>query len=331
MTEKKKITYCQAIFEAYDYLLGNYPNFFVIGQGLWSPWYVGNTMNGLEKKYGKSRVIDSPVAENATTGAALGAALTGKRPMVVHPRMDFMILAADAMVNQASKWQSMLGGNKKIPLTVRGIINRGGEQGAQHSQALHAWYGHIPGLRVVMPYSPSDARDLLISSVLSNDPVLYIDDRWCYDFSEEISEISELKLYKQKPILLKQGVDATLVGAGYTTHLCMQAAKLLKKVNIIVEVIDLRIVNPLLTNLIIKSVSKTKKLIVVDGGWKNYGLGAELIASVAETMGSEKNYQFRRITIKDSPAPTSSVLENYYYPNEKDIVKITTQLMEKNC
>jgi pyruvate dehydrogenase E1 component beta subunit len=111
----------------------------------------------------------------------------------------------------------------------------------------------------------------------------------------------------------------------------MQAAELLKKVNIIVDVIDLRIVNPLLTNLIIKSVFKTKKLIVVDGGWKNYGLGAELIASVAETMGSEENYQFRRITIKDSPAPTSSVLEKYYYPNESDIVKITTQLMEKNC
>tara|TARA_B100001146_G_C16198747_1_gene443068 strand:+ start:4032 stop:5027 length:996 start_codon:yes stop_codon:yes gene_type:complete len=331
MTEKKKITYCQAIFEAYDYLLDNYPNFFVIGQGLWSPWYVGNTMNGLEKKYGKNRVIDSPVAENATTGAALGAALTGKRPMVVHPRMDFMILAADAMVNQASKWQSMMGGNKEIPLTVRGIINRGGEQGAQHSQALHAWYGHIPGLRVVMPYSPSDARDLLISSVLSNDPVLYIDDRWCYDFSEEVSEISELKLHKQKPVLLKRGIDATLVGVGYTTHLCMQAAELLKKLNIIVDVIDLRVVNPLLTTLIIKSVSKTKKLIVVDGGWKNYGLGAELIASVAETMGSEENYQFRRITIKDSPAPTSSVLENYYYPNESDIVKITTQLMDKNC
>lgn len=327
MTDKKKISYCQAIYEAYDYLLGNYPDFFVIGQGLWSPWYVGNTMNDLEKKYGKDRVIDSPVAENATTGAALGAALTGKRPMVVHPRMDFMILAADTMVNQASKWQSMLGGNMKIPLTVRGIINRGGEQGAQHSQALHAWYGHIPGLRVVMPYSPTDARDLLISSVLSNDPVLYIDDRWCYDFSEDVSEISKLKLHEQIPNLLKPGSDITLVGVGYSTHLCLKAAELLEKENINAEVIDLRIVNPLHASIIIESVSKTKKLIVVDGGWKSYGLGAELIASVVETLRSGENHQFRRITIKDSPAPTSSVLEDHYYPDEMDIIKVTTQLM----
>ena len=164
-----KITYSVAIRHAFQYLLKNYTNTCIMGQGLWSPWYVGSSMNDLEHEFGKDRVIDTPVSENATTGMALGAALTGLRTVVVHPRMDFMILATDQIVNQAAKWQSMLGGGIKIPLTVRGIINRGGEQGAQHSQALHAWYSHIPGLRVVMPSTALDARDLLISSVLCND------------------------------------------------------------------------------------------------------------------------------------------------------------------
>ena len=126
-------------------------------------------MVNLDKKFGKERIIDCPVSENSVTGTALGAALNGMKAIVVHPRMDFMILASDQIVNQAAKWQSMLGGGIKIPLTIRSIINRGGEQGAQHSQALHSWYSHIPGLRVVMPAFANDARDLLIASILSND------------------------------------------------------------------------------------------------------------------------------------------------------------------
>ena len=149
-------------------------------------------MVDLDKKFGKERIIDCPVSENSVTGTALGAALNGMKAIVVHPRMDFMVLASDQIVNQAAKWQSMLGGGIKIPLTIRSIINRGGEQGAQHSQALHSWYAHIPGLRVVMPAFANDARDLLIASILSNDPVLYIDDRWCADLEEEFTELKEL-------------------------------------------------------------------------------------------------------------------------------------------
>ena len=177
----KKITYAQGILEGFEYLLKNYPEVFVIGQGLWSPWYVGSTMRDLDKKFGRDRIIDSPVSELAVTGAAVGAATNGRKPIVVHPRMDFMVLAIDQMVNQAAKWRHMFGGNASAPVTIRGIINRGGEQGAQHSQALHSWFAHVPGLRVVMPSTAKDARDLLVASVLSEDPVLFIDDRWCYE------------------------------------------------------------------------------------------------------------------------------------------------------
>ena len=163
-----KTDFGSAIREGFEYLLENYPEVFVIGQGLWSPWYVGNSMTKLEERFGKERVIDTPVSESACTGAAVGAAIVGMKPIVVHPRMDFVLYAIDAIVNEAAKWSSMTGGQANCPVTIRTIINRGGEQGAQHSQALHALFSHIPGLRVVMPYSPEDARDLLIASVLSS-------------------------------------------------------------------------------------------------------------------------------------------------------------------
>ena len=140
--------------KAFAQMLASDPRVFVIGQGLWSPWYVGASMTDLDKEFGRDRIIDSPVSENATTGAAIGAALAGMRPVVVHPRMDFMVLAADQIVNEAANWTYMFGGKANVPLVIRPIINRGGEQGAQHSQALQAWFMHVPGIKVVMPSTP---------------------------------------------------------------------------------------------------------------------------------------------------------------------------------
>ena len=179
--KNKKYNYGTAILSAFEYLLKNYREVFVIGQGLWSPWYVGNTMTDLDKKFGVERIIDTPVSESATTGAAVGASLAGMKPIVVHPRIDFMLYAMDAVVNQAANWSHMFGGQANPNVTIRGIINRGGEQGAQHSQSLHSIFAHFPGLRVVVPYSPEDAHNLLIASVKCKDPVLFIDDKWLYE------------------------------------------------------------------------------------------------------------------------------------------------------
>ena len=175
------MNYGGAICSGFEYLLDTYPDVFVIGQGVWSPWYVGNSMADLDKKFGKDRIIDTPVSEAVTTGAAVGASLCGLKPIVVHPRMDFMLYAMDPIVNQAAKWSHMFGGQASPGLTIRAIINRGGEQGAQHSQALHSWFAHVPGLRVVMPATVQDARDLLIAAVRCPDPVIFIDDRWLYE------------------------------------------------------------------------------------------------------------------------------------------------------
>lgn len=327
----KTLTYADGINEAHHYLLKNYPEVFFFGQGLWSPWYVGSTMKDLDKTYGKERVIDSPVSEVAVTGAALGAATCGYRPVVVHPRVDFMILAIDQIVSQAAKWSSMFGGQVSAPLTIRGIVNRGGEQGAQHSQALHSWFSHIPGLRVVMPATAHDARDLLIASVLSNDPVLYIDDRWLYDVEEDYQEIKEISLADQGPAILKEGSDLTIVASGYSVLLAQKVADLLYKKSINTEVIDLRVVNPLKFDTVIDSVKKTGNLFVIDCGWKNCGLAGEVIASVTESVspGIFKSSP-KRYTLTDAPAPTSKPLEALYYHDVNEIYSSILFSLEKS-
>ncbi len=324
----KKLTYAEAIQEGFDYLLDKYPEVFIIGQGLWSPWYVGNTMKNLEKKFGTDRVIDTPVSESATTGAAVGASITGMRPVVVHPRMDFMLYAMDAIVNEAAKWSFMFGGDSNPNITIRSIINRGGEQGAQHSQALHSWFAHIPGLRVVMPSTVRDARDLFISSVLSNDPVIFIDDRWLYEQEDELASIKEFSLKEVSPQYLSKGDDLTIVGAGYSSYIAKRAADELLKSNISLEVIDLRVINPFKKEIIIDSLKKTGRLLVVDGSWKNCSLSSEILASVFESHNSLIfKSSPKRITLLDMPAPTSSNLEKIYYPNVDIIVRTARDLL----
>ena len=315
--KEKKTTYCEAIRLGFDYLLQNYPEVFVIGQGLWSPWYVGNSMKNLDIKFGKSRIIDTSVSESACTGAAVGASLSGTKPIIVHPRMDFMLYAIDPIVNQAAKWSYMTGGNANPCVTIRSIINRGGEQGAQHSQSLHSWFSHIPGLRVVMPSSVSDARNLLISSVLSPDPVLYIDDRWLYDQEEVLQPYKNKKLIDEGPILINKGEDLTIVSSGYSVLLIKKLLKKFSKIKINTDLIDVRVLNPFNPKIIIDSVKKTGRLLVVDGGWKNCGFAGEVITSVLEKIDL-KYFRNRpqRITLPDAPAPTSNVLEKIYYPNE---------------
>ena len=317
----KKYNYGTALLAGFEYLLENYPEVFVIGQGLWSPWYVGNSMTDLDKKFGVERIIDTPVSESACTGAAVGASLAGMKPIVVHPRMDFMIYAMDAIVNQAAKWSHMLGGQAHPSITIRSIINRGGEQGAQHSQALHAWFAHVPGLRVVMPSTVADARDLLIASVLSPDPVIFIDDRWLYDQEDELPPVTELNLNEQKPTISVNGEDITIVSSGHTSFLSREATSILLDKNISAEVIDIRVLNPFHIDDIVNSVKKTNNLLVVDSGTLSGGFSGEIIAKVVERLPVNcLNNKPLRIALPDSPAPTSRTLESEYYLSTNDIV-----------
>lgn len=322
-----RISYVQAIRAGFAHLLASHDDVFVMGQGLWSPWYVGSSMVGLEKEFGRDRVIDTPVSEWACTSAAVGAALCGKRPIVVHPRMDFMVLATDSLVNQAAKWSYMLGGQAHPGVTVRGIVNRGGEQGAQHSQSLQSWYAHVPGLRVVMPYTVTDARDLLIAATLCPDPVLYVDDRWLYGTEADLGGVDETELSAFGNQVLRVGTDITIAGCSWGTALAMKAAELLAEESISAEIVDLRILNPFDATPLVTSVEKTGRLVAVDAAWKTCGVAGEALARVAEAMAPALwKAPPRRVTLPDAPAPTSSVLEEIYYPSVNEVVNAVRRL-----
>lgn len=322
-------SYGHALREGFAYLLKNHPECFTIGQGLWSPWYVGNSMTDLDKEFGRERVIDTPVSELATTGAAVGAALSGKRPIVIHPRVDFFLLGVDQLVNQAAKWRHMFGGQVDVPVVVRAIINRGGEQGAQHSQALHSWFAHVPGLRVVMPSTPADARDLLIAASLGRDPVLFIDDRWLYELEADLPPVNpRLRLTDVRPRVDHAGTDLTLAACSHSAQLCRLAAAELRQHGVSAEVIDLRIINPLDRSVVIESVRKTGRLLAVDSDWSTCGLAGEIIASAAEGLPPAAfKATPRRLTLPDAPAPTSKPLEKAYYFQAADVTAAALHIL----
>lgn len=315
----RHISYVQAINETFRQLLQEDGTIFLIGQGVTSPWYVGNTTAGLIDRFGPGRIIDTPVSENGVTGVSVGAALAGMRPILVHPRMDFMYYAMDQIANHAANWHYMFGGSLSIPLTIWGIVNRGGEQAAQHSQAIHAMFAHIPGLKVVMPSTPYDAKGLLVASVKDGNPVVFVDDRWLYDCVGEVPEA----LYSVpigKGIVRKEGKDLTVVATSYMVLEAIKAASALEKDNIDVEVIDLRSIKPIDESLVLESVKKTGRLVIVDGGWKTCGIGAEVSALVAEKIFKYVKAPILRVSLPDAPAPASLPLEKAYYRKAEDIV-----------
>ncbi len=322
----RKISYSSAINEALHQMMLTDERIFLIGQGVKSPWYVGNTCKGLLERFGPERVIDTPVSENAITGAAAGAAVAGMRPVVVHPRMDFMLYAMDPIINQAANWSYMFGGRLNVPIVIWGIINRGGEQAAQHSQVFHALFSHIPGLKVVMPATPYDAKGLMISAIKDNNPVIFIDDRRLYGIEGEApKEIYSVPL--GKGVIRREGSDISVITISYMVGEADKAAKHLVKEGIEIEIIDLRTTKPLDRSLLLKSVRKTGRVLIADVGWLSYGLSAEISAFVSENAFRFLKKPIKRIALVDSPAPASSVLEKRYYPNYLNIIRTAKELM----
>ena len=317
-TNNRKLKYALAINEALHQMMASDDSVFLIGQGVKSPWYVGSTAKDLLDRFGSQRVIDTPVSENAVTGIAVGASLTGMRPVVVHPRMDFMMYAMDPIINEAANWHYMFGGRASPSVVIWGIINRGGEQAAQHSQALHSFFGHVPGLKVVMPSTPYDAKGLMISAIKDDSPVGYIDDRWLHNTEGTVSEeIYEVPI--GKGVVRRGGTDVTVVALSYLVQHAMDAASELAADGIDTEVIDLRTVKPFDNELLLTSVRKTGRLVVCDVGWQSFGLSAEISARVFEKAFEYVKSPFVRVTLPDAPAPASAPLEAAYYPKKEEI------------
>jgi len=323
---KRIITYGEAIREALDQSMKNDDSVFIIGEGVPDPGKIFGTTKGLEKY--KNRVFDMPTSENGITGMCIGAALNGLRPVMVNQRIDFTLLCADQIINNAAKWHYMFGGQKSIPLVIRMVIGRGWGQGAQHSQNLQAIYSHIPGLKVIMPSTAYDAKGLLISSIKDNNPVIFIEHRWLHNIQGEVPE----KMY-EVPIgkcnIVKEGTDLTIVATSYMTLEARKAMESLEKAGISAELIDVRTLKPLDESTIINSVKKTGKLLVLDLGYYTGGFAGEIISRVSEKAFDKLNSPPQRITLPDLPTPSTPGLTKYYYPTHIDIVKKVFQMLNK--
>jgi pyruvate dehydrogenase E1 component beta subunit len=327
----RQLSYAGAIREAHAQLLASDPRVFVAGQGLWSPWYAGGSLDNLDHEFGRDRILDSPVSENAVTGMCVGAALAGMRPIVFHPRMDFMLLAIDPIVNQAANWSYLFAGRVRVPIVIRAVINRGGEQGAQHSQALHAMFMHVPGLKVVMPSTPADAKGLLAAAVEDPNPVLYIDDRWLYSTTAHVpAELYSTTIGKaalRRRATGERGSTVTLVGISYMAHKAAEAATLLAQEGVDAEVIDLRSLKPWDRECVLDSARTTGRVVVCDSGWRTAGASAEIAATISAEAFHDLEAPVERVTLPDAPAPVASTEEQAYYPGASDIVEAALRTM----
>lgn len=300
------------------------------GLGVTDPKTVFGTTANLERRFGSERVFDMPTSENAMTGVAIGAALNGIKSVMTHQRIDFFLLAMDQLVNSAAKWHYMFGSQNSIPITIRLIIGRGWGQGPTHSQNLQAWFAHIPGLKVVMPTTPEDAKGLLISSILDPNPVVFLEHRWLHNSVGEVPE-GDFRLSLGKAKVIREGYDITIVSMSYMTIEALHAVEYLERQGVSCEVIDLKTIKPLDWELVFKSVEKTGRLLVLDSGFTTGSVAGEIVARVAIEKFSYLHIAPARLAMPDVPEPTSVALTKNFYVRAKDIANKALIMMNKNA
>jgi pyruvate/2-oxoglutarate/acetoin dehydrogenase E1 component len=323
-----EIKYSEAILQATDQLMESDASVYVMGLGVPDPKGIFGTTSGLEKKYGPNRVLDMPTSENGMTGIAIGSALVGMRPIMTHQRVDFFLLALDQLINNAAKWHYMFGGQLNVPLVIRLIIGRGWGQGPQHSQTLHSYFAHVPGLKVVMPSTPYDAKGLLVSAVQDNNPVVYLEHRWLHTIYGEVPPtLYSVPLGKAK--IINEGKDLTIISCSHMTVEAYKAARFLQEDGITAEIVDMRTLKPLDKETLLDSVKKTGHALVVDLDWKTCGFAAEICAILAEEAWDALKAPPKRLTYPDSLTPTSWVLANHYYPTAKDIAIAALEMLQR--
>ncbi len=316
----RELTFAKAICEATKQCMERDASVYVMGLGVPDPGGIFGTTLGLQEQFGTERVMDMPIAENGMTGIAIGSALAGMRPILTHQRVDFALLSMEQIVNQAAKWHYIFNGAQSVPLVIRMVIGRGWGQGAQHSQSLHSWFAHIPGLNVVMPFSAHDAKGLLIAAIEDNNPVIFFEHRWLHNMTDHVPEdVYTVPLGKAQ--IIQEGTDITLVGVGHTVYECLRSAQILREKGVSTEIIDLRSIRPLDEATLLHSVSKTGRLLMVDDDWASCGLSAEILALVAEKAFSSLQCAPKRMAWADHPLPVSYTLSEHFYPRHHDIVK----------
>ncbi len=322
----RKINYCEALREAVDQEMERDESVFVYGIGVPDHKKIFGTTAGLLEKYGPTRCFDTPIAEESMTGFALGAAIKGMRPIHVHIRVDFLLLAMNQLVNMISTQVYGGAGKVKAPIVIRAVIGRGWGQGYQHSKSLFSYFTHIPGLKVIAPTTAYDAKGLLAAAIQDDNPVVFLEHRWLYWAEEEVPETPYTIAIGEGKVL-RPGKDVTIVATSWMNVEALQAAAILARQGVDVEIIDPRTLFPLDEKIIIDSVNKTGHCLVADYDWVASGYSAEVAAMVSEKCFGNLKKPVQRVGFAHTPCPTVRHLENEFYPNAGTLVRSVEKML----
>ena len=325
---ERTLSFVDAVREAAEQEMLRDESVVVFGLDVDDPKAIQGTTRGLLERFGPERVFGTPLSEDAMTGAAIGMALAGLRPVHVHIRMDFLTLAMNQLINVAAKSRYMYGGRVNVPLVVRAMIGKSWGQGAQHSQGLHSMFMHVPGIKVVAPSTPYDAKGCLIAAIRDDNPVLYVEHRLLHFQKGPVPE-TDYVMSPGKARIARPGDDVTLVGISYMQVECLRAAHYLNDIGINAEVIDPIWLSPLDIETIAESVERTGRLVVVDTAWTNCGAAAEIVAQVAERLQGIRDLRLQRMGFAPTTCPTTPALEELYYPNARTIAAAARDMVEE--
>jgi acetoin:2,6-dichlorophenolindophenol oxidoreductase subunit beta len=323
---KRSMLFKEAVRFALSKEMESDPDVFVFGLDVDDHKAIYGSTEGLAKKFGARRCFGTPISEEAMTGIALGAAVSGLRPVHVHIRADFLMLAMNQIVNMVSNLRYMSGGRLSVPLVIRAVIGRGWGQSAQHSKSLHGIFAHIPGLKVILPSTAQDAYSLLRASVRDENPVIFLEHRWLYDVTGEVDEKCVIPL--GQAIVRRQGRDLTIISTSWMSVEALKAADIFsRRRGIELEVVDVRSVAPLDQETLFRSVEKTHHCVVADYDWVFCGFSAELAATVSHHCFGALRRPVERIGFAHSPCPTTRPLEDRFYPSAKDLIRTVEKIL----
>lgn len=323
----RELSYVEAIRETTEQEMSRDKSIVLFGLDVDDPKAIQGTTEGLVEKFGNQRVFGTPLSEDAMTGVAIGMALAGLRPIHVHIRMDFMLLAMNQLVNIAAKSHYMYGGKVNIPLVVRSMIGKSWGQGAQHSQGLYSFFMHVPGLKVVAPTTPYDAKGCLTAAIRDDNPVIFVEHRILH-FQKGFVPKRQYTVEPGKARITAKGKDITLVGISHMLLECMRAKLYLDSVGISAEVIDPIWLAPIDIDTIARSVAKTGRLIVVDNDWVTCGASSEITASVIELLQDKKGIKIYRMGYAPVTCPPTPPLEKLFYPDGLRIAQAAYRMVK---
>jgi pyruvate dehydrogenase E1 component beta subunit len=324
----RTLTFAQAVKEALAEEMRRDPTVFILGEDVAEAGTPFKVLSGLVEEFGADRVIDTPISEAGFTGLAVGAAITGMRPVVDIMFGDFLTLTMDQLVNQAAKTHYMSGGKLKVPLVLRTTMGATRRSAAQHSQSLHAWVSHIPGLKVALPSTPYDAKGLMKSAIRDDNPVVIFEDKLMFQEKGEVPE-GEYTIPFGQADIKRNGTDVTLVATSSMVQVALQAADGLLRGGVSAEVIDPRTTVPLDSGALIESAKKTSRVIVIDEGHQRYGVTAELAAVIADEAFYYLDAPVKRLGAMDVPVPFSPVLEDLTVPTPEAVISAATALLQQ--